>query len=86
MKPTDLVSIQEIAEMDDVGISAINQWEKRTYLSFPTPWGVWPGRHRLWLRADIEDWFAEREAQENDRKLDKIKKLKAEIKRLESNA
>jgi hypothetical protein len=82
MKPKDLVSKQEIAEMANVHGSAINNWEKRD-LGFPLPWGEWPGRIKLWLRSDIEDWFAEREALEEDRRLEKIERLRKQLKELE---
>jgi hypothetical protein len=83
MEPGDLMSIQEVAKMGNVGPSAINMWERRPYMEFPEPWGVWPGRIRLWLRVDIEQWYANRNANDEESRQIRIKRLKDEIKRLQ---
>ncbi len=42
MKPRDLISLKEIAELCNVHPSAVSNWKKRSSVDFPEPWGTWP--------------------------------------------
>jgi hypothetical protein len=85
IKPEDLMSKAEIARMFHVGGSAINNWLKRPFTGFPQPWGYWEGATTLWLRSDVEEWAALREARAVELKQQKIERLRKELAELEGS-
>ena len=58
MKPTDLVTLREIAGIAGVSLLTVRTWVHRS-IAFPAPWRKGgPGDSDLYLRADIEAWLA----------------------------
>ncbi len=66
MKPRDLISLKEIAEVCKVHQSAVSNWKKRHSVNFPEPWGTWP-MGSLYVRTEIEDWIDNRVAEQHAR-------------------
>jgi predicted DNA-binding transcriptional regulator AlpA len=96
-KPEDLVNATQIAQMLEVSVPAVSNYQVRDYLEFPKPWGIWPGRMglplpngsgsrpiKLWLKSDIEAWAEKRgDMSVMGRKMLRIKLLKEKVEKLE---
>lgn len=58
MRPTDLVTLREIAGFAGVSLLTARTWTHRP-VAFPAPWRKGgPGEPDLYLRSDVVDWLA----------------------------
>jgi predicted DNA-binding transcriptional regulator AlpA len=79
--PGDLICATEIAELLEVQPSAVSNWQNRLSVDFPKPWGTWKCGS-LWLRSEIEEWWADRQARCAEVRLRRIKQLESELEKL----
>lgn len=57
MKPTDLLTLREIAGIAGVSLLTVRTWTHR-HVSFPVPWRKGgPGEPDLYLRDDVTAWL-----------------------------
>ena len=57
MRPTDLLTLSEIATLQGVAIVTARIWPRR-YSDFPAPWRKGhPGEPDLYLKSDVLDWL-----------------------------
>lgn len=56
MKPSDLVSVQEIAERAGVKPDTVHKWRAR-HDDFPVPFGEVAGSVPVWLWPDVKAWL-----------------------------
>ena len=60
MQPSDLITLDDIAEMAGATLPTVRTWKTRYPDSFPRPW--WAGKRgelHLYLRSDVEAWLRE---------------------------
>ena len=78
----DLVSAADVAKMAGVGYACVSNWQTRH--DFPQPVAVVAnGTTRLWYRARVATWLAERATATTAAKTRRIERLRAQIARLE---
>lgn len=71
--------------MFEVSTAAVANWRDRPSTHFPVAWGSWP-MGSLWLRSEVEAWWADRQAAEGAAVQSRIEFHERQIARLRSRS
>ena len=88
-RPDELITASGIAALLGVTPSAVSNWQTRTETGtldtpFPQPWFQYPARNPkkvagLFVRSEVEEWYADRRAIAVERNARNIARLEAQL-------